>query len=508
MERSSLDIVQEYALQCYENGENIFLTGPGGTGKSSLIRFMVDISNKRNDKVQVCAMTGCAAILLNCNATTLHSWSGIKMAKGKNCEIITNIKNNRKSCSNWRKAKILILDEVSMLSVRTFELLNEIAVVVRNNKNPFGGLQLVFSGDFYQLPPIGDMEDGSGQFCFESKLWNIVFPMDHHIELTKLFRQKDPVYKKILNNIRCGVIEKEDMVLLKNRLHVEYNKEENNGVVPTKLYSTKSVVDKINQKEFDNLTTPFYTYDIIQKEYTDIDDLKKDIGKSYSTSFIDNHKKQITKAQKEMEFRYLTENSPIEKVLCLKVGANVMCTVNLDIKSGICNGSIGVIIKFIHSDSGPPDPVVLFSNGVEHRFHYKYWQSEEHPILAVGQIPLKLAWAMTIHKSQGATLSMGEIDIGNTIFECGQTYVALSRIQSLDGLYLRAFNPTKIRINTKVQEFYKNIPKYTYDEEDNTVNVNVDDVVENEIEEKEQTKNIKIVEELSLEKYIYCVSKV
>jgi len=209
-----------------------------------------------------------------------------------------------------------------------------------------------------------------------------------------------------------------------------------------------------------------------------------------------------------MEFRYLTENSPIEKVLCLKVGANVMCTVNLDIKSGICNGSIGVIIKFIHSDSGPPDPVVLFSNGVEHRFHYKYWQSEEHPILAVGQIPLKLAWAMTIHKSQGATLSMGEIDIGNTIFECGQTYVALSRIQSLDGLYLRAFNPTKIRINTKVQEFYKNIPKYTYDEEDNTVNVNVDDVVENEIEEKEQTKNIKIVEELSLEKYIYCVSKV
>lgn len=504
MDRSSLDVVQEYALQCYENRENIFLTGPGGTGKSSLIRFMVDISNKRKDKVQVCAMTGCAAILLHCNATTLHSWSGMKMAKGKNCEIITNIKNNRKACSHWRKTNILILDEVSMLSLRTFELLNEIAMVVRNNKKPFGGLQLVFSGDFYQLPPIGDTEEGSGQFCFESKLWNVVFPMDNHIELTKLFRQKDPVYKRILNNIRCGVIEKEDMVLLKNRLHVEYNKEENNGVVPTKLYSTKAIVDRINQQEFDKLTTPFYTYDIIQKENTNIDNFIKDTGKSSSTSFVDDHKKQITKTQKEMEFHYLTENSPIEKVLYLKKGANVMCTVNLDIKSGICNGSLGVITNFIDSDTGPPNPVVLFSNGVEHIFHVKFWQSEEYPMLEIGQIPLKLAWAMTIHKSQGATLSMGEIDIGNTIFECGQTYVALSRIQSLEGLYLRAFNPTKIRVNTKVQEFYRNIPKFTYDEEEQKINETI------EISE-EQSKTIFMsaaVEELSFEQYNYTVSKI
>jgi|LauGreDrversion4_1035100.scaffolds.fasta_scaffold52707_1 ATP-dependent DNA helicase PIF1 len=503
MERSSLDVVQEYALQCYENRENIFLTGPGGTGKSSLIRFMVDISNKRKDKVQVCAMTGCAAILLHCNATTLHSWSGMKMAKGKNCEIITNIKNNRKACSHWRKANILILDEVSMLSLRTFELLNEIAIVVRNNKKPFGGLQLVFSGDFYQLPPIGDTEEGSGQFCFESKLWNVVFPMDNHIELTKLFRQKDPVYKRILNNIRCGVIEKEDMVLLKNRLHVEYNKEENNGVVPTKLYSTKASVDKINQQEFDKLTTPSYEYHIIQKE-----DCVLNLETGKPLPCIKNDK-DMTKIQKEMEFRYLTDNSPIEKVLYLKEGANVMCTVNLDIDSGICNGALGIITSFIQSVQGPPHPVVLFSNGVKREFHIKYWQSEEHPVLAVGQIPLKLAWAMTIHKSQGATLSMGEIDIGNTIFECGQTYVALSRIQSLEGLYLRAFNPTKIRVNIKVQEFYRNIPKFTYDEEEQKV----DETIEREGNE-DQSKTIfhsaaaSAVEELTFEKYIYTVSKV
>jgi ATP-dependent DNA helicase PIF1 len=300
------------------------------------------------------------------------------------------------------------------------------------------------------------------------------------------------------------------MVLLKNRLQVQYDKEANNGVVPTKLYSTKAIVDRINQQEFDKLNTPYYEYHVIQKENTKIDDLIKDTEKSSSTSFVDDHKKQITKMQKEMEFRYLTENSPIEKVLYLKIGANVMCTVNLDIKSGICNGSLGVITNFIDSETGPPDPVVLFSNGVEYTFHVKYWQSEEYPILAVGQIPLKLAWAMTIHKSQGATLSMGEIDIGNTIFECGQTYVALSRIQSLEGLYLRAFNPTKIRVNTKVQDFYRKIPKYTYDNhEDDDANMNENENVEEEEKLEDDSKIIHhSIEELSFDQYKYTVSKV
>ena len=159
------------------------------------------------------------------------------------------------------------------------------------------------------------------------------------------------------------------------------------------------------------------------------------------------------------------ENSPIEKILTLKVGANVMCTVNLDVENGICNGALGKICGF-HDSTGKsaPNPIVLFENGEKRTFVVKYWQSEEYPNLAIGQIPLKLAWAMTIHKSQGATLPMGEIDIGSTIFECGQTYVALSRIQSLDGLYLCAFNPNKIRINKKVQDFYNKIPQCVYEE--------------------------------------------
>ena len=136
------------------------------------------------------------------------------------------------------------------------------------------------------------------------------------------------------------------------------------------------------------------------------------------------------------------------------------------IENGICNGALGKICGF-HDSTGKsaPNPIVLFENGEKRTFVVKYWQSEEYPNLAIGQIPLKLAWAMTIHKSQGATLPMGEIDIGSTIFECGQTYVALSRIQSLDGLYLCALNPQKIRVNKKVQAFYQNIPQCEYEED-------------------------------------------
>jgi ATP-dependent DNA helicase PIF1 len=463
MRRDELTIEQEYALQQYEDGKNLLLTGPGGSGKSCLIRKMVESSVSVNKNVQVCAMTGCAALLVGCGATTLHSWSGIKIARGLTCEIITNIRNNRKTSAKWRSLKTLILDEVSMLSKHLFELLDAIGKNVRGNDLPFGGIQLVFTGDFYQLPPIGGTEEGSGQFCFESDLWFTTFPLDNHIELTKLFRQKDPLYKLILNNIREGKIEPKDMSVLRTRLNIAYNKDDHNGVVPTKLFATKSSVDRMNQQEFDKLTTQCYEYNCIQKEDC-IGNL--DSGKPFSSEFIAKCKKELTATKKEMEFRFISDNCPMEKLLCLKEGANVMCTVNLDLEAGICNGSVGVIIGFSSGGvgGGPPMPTVKFSNGVTRQMNIKYWQSEEFPILAIGQIPLKLAWAMTIHKSQGATLTMGEVDIGSSVFECGQTYVALSRIQSLEGLYLCGLNPSRIKVNPKVRDFYLKIPKIEYDE--------------------------------------------
>jgi ATP-dependent DNA helicase PIF1 len=469
MRRDELTIEQEYALQQFEEGNNMLLTGPGGTGKSCLIRKMIEISDKKHENVQVCAMTGCAALLVGCGATTLHSWSGIKMARGLTCEIITNIRNNKKTTAKWRSLKTLILDEVSMLSKRLFELLDAIGKDIRGNKDkPFGGIQLIFTGDFYQLPPIGGTEEGSGQFCFESDLWYKTFPRDNHIELTTLFRQRDPLYKNILNNIREGKIDIADMSVLRGRLNIPYNKDDHNGVVPTKLFATKASVDRMNQQEFDKLTTQSYEYNCIQKADC-IGNI--DSGKPFSSDFIAKCRKELNATKKEMEFRFLTENCPMEKLLCLKEGSNVMCTVNLDLEAGICNGSVGVIIGF--SSGGVPLPTVKFSNGITKLMSVKYWQSEEFPTLAIGQIPLKLAWAMTIHKSQGATLTMGEVDIGSSVFECGQTYVALSRIQSLEGLYLCGLNPSRIKVNPKVRDFYSKIPKIEYDEEEENISETV-----------------------------------
>tara|TARA_B110000967_G_C18748312_1_gene491428 strand:- start:300 stop:848 length:549 start_codon:yes stop_codon:yes gene_type:complete len=142
----------------------------------------------------------------------------------------------------------------------------------------------------------------------------------------------------------------------------------------------------------------------------------------------------------------------------LKVGAVVMCTVNLDMENGICNGSQGVVSRFVKNDLGKYIPEVTFSNGITKIIEPYFKQSDEYPTVAVGQIPLCLAWALTIHKIQGATLTMADIDVGSQIFECGQTYVALSRVKSMDGLYLSAFSPDRIRANETVSEFYRSLP--------------------------------------------------
>jgi hypothetical protein len=164
----------------------------------------------------------------------------------------------------------------------------------------------------------------------------------------------------------------------------------------------------------------------------------------------------------DYELQQLISNSTIQETLSLKVGAMVMCTVNLDVDQGICNGSQGIISEIIEGERGVAVPVVRFSNGVSKTILPHFRQSEEFPVVAVGQIPLCLAWALTIHKIQGATLSVAEIDVGGQIFEFGQTYVALSRVQSLEGLYLSAFHPQRIRANDHVRAFYAEFPAIDY----------------------------------------------
>jgi hypothetical protein len=183
-------------------------------------------------------------------------------------------------------------------------------------------------------------------------------------------------------------------------------------------------------------------------------------GEEFSPIQMVNCQKLKTPMQKSEMVEHLIANTNCAPVLSLKRGAVVMCTVNLDLDQNICNGSQGVVVDFCSGVlDGSQTPVVQFTNGVVKQMEYHYWQSEEYPCIVVGQYPLCLAWALTIHKIQGATLNLAEIDIGNTIFEYGQTYVALSRVKSLEGLYLSAFNPHRIKANPTVKQFYSLMEK-------------------------------------------------
>lgn len=450
---SALSNEQKYAYNKFTQGENLFITGPGGTGKTRLVKYLCDYAKSAGKAIQVCAMTGCAAVLLQCNARTLHSWSGIKIAKGPKNRVIESVLKNRNAAKAWRAAKVLILDEISMLSKKVFEIIEELGRLCRKSTLPFGGLQVVFVGDFYQLPPVGtEGEPDTEQFCFESSVWKTIFKQENHIELQTIFRQKDKEYIDILMQIRKGELHEDKINILQKYLNREYDSEKNNGCVPTKLFAIRSKVDYVNAQMFTKLNEKEHVFDY---EYKNDCLTYLDSGKVIPPDILQKCL-GLSIADKEFELEQLLNNSQCNKILRLKKGAAVMCTINLDMDNEICNGSQGIVIDIIENGSNQI-PIVKFSNGIIKRISPHYWQSEEYPTLAVGQYPLCLAWALTIHKIQGATLNMAEIDIGRSIFEYGQTYVALSRIQSLNGLYLSAFEPGKIRANPKVSEFYETI---------------------------------------------------
>ena len=450
----SLSVNQQKAFELFKQNKNIFITGPGGTGKTYLIKLFYDYAISQKKIIQVCALTGCAAVLLNCKATTIHSWSGIGLANGYNNNIIKKVVNNKYLKKRWNEIDVLIIDEVSMMSNKIFNILNKIAKLTRKNDKPFGGIQLILSGDFYQLPPVNnsnknskgnnninsckdkdeDIDIEKSQFCFESEYWNKV--IDNVIELKNIFRQDDDKLVKILNQIRVGKITKSSY----NKLLECVNKKDlNTDIKATILFPIKKNASIINNQEFNKLTSEIKTFDI----KVEFDETK-----------IDN---SVTTREKEFEANYLINNIMAEKQIKLRVGTQVMCianidTLNNDISNPIVNGSQGVIIDFKNNL-----PLVKFNNKTERLINYHVWKSEKIDALSVSQIPLNYSWAITIHKAQGVSLDKAIIDIGKNIFECGQTYVALSRIKSFDGLYLKNIDLNKIKINKKVYNFYNSL---------------------------------------------------
>jgi ATP-dependent DNA helicase PIF1 len=438
---------QQIAFDKYVQGHNIFITGPGGAGKSALIKMIHQHAYSRFKDIHVTALTGCAAVLLNCKAKTLHSWAGIGLGNGTIEQLVNKIKKNKFAKALWRGTDILVVDEVSMLSLKLFNTLNEIGKAIRGNFKPFGGIQMIFSGDFFQLPPVGDKDELDTQrFCFESDDWNSVFHRDCQIQLVKIFRQTDEIYSTILNQIREGKIKRKSNDLLLQYVGRPFA--ENLVAEPTKLYPTKNKVEQINVMRMSVLQGEAKEFKI--KYLKDLEMTKNDRAKRI----------EFTEKDIQVELDFLAGNLMCEKEMKLKIGSQVMCIVNIKSEQGdvlICNGSQGIIKEFCEMTGLPK---VKYNNGIEMLMGRHSWESEKIPGIGVAQVPLILAWALTIHKSQGATMDAAEIDVGSGIFECGQTYVALSRVKSLDGLYLTSFDAKRIRINKKVKEFYESLTLY------------------------------------------------
>ena len=428
---------QNKAFELFKSGKNIFISGPGGTGKSALIKHIYQyVIDETKKNIQICALTGFAATQINNKATTLHAWAGIGLGTG---DLESNLKKIRRVSikkGNWLNAQILIVDEVSQMSLKLFNLLNAIGKRIRRNKNDFGGIQLVFVGDFYQIPPVGDEEDPStGQYCFESEDWETIFPKENCIVLEKIFRQSDESFCKLLNQIREGKISKKNFEILKSRVNVPLQNDQE--IIPTKLFPTRKQVDQVNTKEMMKLNCN---------------------GKSFQMKYTPDKNLEEEECMKLLKFS--CKNIAVPETIFLKIGSQVMNVVNMETGRGnrLVNGSLGIVTGFQETTGYP---IVKFNEGFEEAIKPYTWVNEINQNMSVSQIPLILAWALTIHKAQGTTLDMAEINIGKDIFEVGQTYVALSRVKSIEGIYLKDFDPSKIKIHNKVKNFYSNLQPLT-----------------------------------------------
>lgn len=431
------------------SGKNLFLTGGGGVGKSYLLSVIYDELPKWKKKwedraivIQMCAMTGCAALLLSHHAKTLHSWSGIGLGKGTVGELFVKIRRNARAMRRWLSTDLLIIDEVSMMTCELLDKLNELAKRIRKNRRPFGGIQLVLVGDFYQLPPICkelQVDPNKPLFAFEAESWNELMPDAY--ELTEIMRQKDEVFQKILKEARVGQLSRESCEIIEER----YQKNWRSGKIrPTLLFPRRAEVDLINDSNFREL---------------------KGRRETFAARLALNGKAPIGFDEKGEAFQRALQqfdsDAAYQKELSLIEDAQVMLISNVDPERGLVNGSRGVVIGFCEATGSP---IVEFINGVKEIVGRWAWPVEDYEFISRTQIPLRLAYALTIHKAQGASLDCALVDIGSGNFEFGQAYVALSRVRSLEALYVYDFNASVFRANKKVKEFYSQLRSIVIEE--------------------------------------------
>lgn len=427
---------QRTAFDLIEQGKSIFLTGPGGTGKSFLLKTIYDLIPDRVGKhVAVTALTGCASVLLGKHSRTLHSWAGIGLGQDPAGVIVSKIiragKKVGKPFMRWRTTDVLIIDEVSMMTPELLEKLDAVARIIRNVEKPMGGIQVVFVGDFYQLPPV--VKEGDVSFVFESPLWKEI--VQQTVYLTKILRQVDPVFHTILQEARSGRLSRNTMNILEKKK--EDKSWQTMAIRPTLLYTKRAIVDMVNESNLKALSGEYKTFE--------------------AKTVFEPTIKTLGMTENSAEVKYLVEkmdrDGQYTPKLYLKKGAQVMLVANINQEIGLVNGSRGFVYGYDEND----DPIVEFRNGVRQSIPTYTWYAQDMAGVGRKQIPLKLAYAITIHKAQGATLDCALIDIGTSTFECGQAYVALSRVKNLESLYIWDVEPTAFRVHPKVLTFYESL---------------------------------------------------
>ena len=414
-----LNTKQKLAWKKMVEGESVFVTGPGGVGKTLLMKkFASEFNSKKI--IGVTSTTGISALIFG--GTTFHSFTGIGLGTGSVESIVKNIKSRSYLKKRWKDLDTLIIDEISMLSPQLFDKVEEVARIVRCSDEPFGGVQIIASGDFLQLPCVD-----TDKFTFDAKSWDRVITSS--IYLTEIVRQKDTEFQEVLNDIRVGNLSEKTRQIL-----TEMNKKkpiEIEGIRPTLLYPVNAQVDTLNDAELDIIAETGQEF----REYT---------RQIKVASHVKNKKYALERFSK---------NTIIPSALQLAVGAQVMLIINLDIDAGLVNGSRGVVRRFCEDM-----PEVQFMNGQIRVLDYHLWEPEENDrkIMKVIQVPLKIAYALTIHKSQGATLDYVRVDLSR-IFEYGQAYVALSRASNMEGLTISGLDFDRIKASPRAVEYYKSI---------------------------------------------------
>ena len=453
--------------------KSVFFTGSAGTGKSVLLRECIRVLRqkyqKEPDRVAITASTGLAAC--NIGGVTLHSFSGIGLGKEDVPELVKKIKRNQKAKHRWMRTKVLIVDEISMVDADLFDKLENIARIVRSNGRPFGGIQLVVTGDFFQLPPVPDSSTRESKFSFDASTWTS--SIDHTIGLHHVFRQRDPAFAGMLNEMREGRLTQNSIAAFRQ---LSRPLEDFDNLQATELFPTRGEVDAANSLRMRQLAGE---------------------GRVF-------HARDGGAITDKVARDRLLGNCMAPEVLELKKGSQVMLIKNID--EMLVNGSLGKVIGFMNEESfdsyttdpngyvstqaAPDDelnpselkqkralqkfaatntaqvwPLVRFtlSDGSTrdllcNRETWKIELPNGEVQASRAQVPLILAWALSIHKAQGQTLERVKVDLGK-VFENGQAYVALSRATTMGGLQVLRFDPAKVTAHKKVREFYAGLSR-------------------------------------------------